>query len=185
MHGGKECKIPAALALPLNPGFGESAENVVFTLDSLKAVLQALEMLVDTTPDASSKVLKARQTSAADLPYHESLKGGSHTPDIPSRLDCLLCGRCSIPVLEMRPHVSAHVLKAQVRLPFSFGRRSGVTKAFVCISLFFDFGKLGQTRPCSELSFSGPLSVHHIYWLRALFFCRRWTLMQVTAPRRF
>lgn len=52
-HGSKEAKFAATIALPFNPGFNKTMDKVMFTLDSLRAVLSTLEMIMDKPPTPS------------------------------------------------------------------------------------------------------------------------------------
>lgn len=63
---------------------------------------------------ASSSALKLTGPAAAELPYHPSLQSGTQTLQDPDRLQCRLCGAEDIPIREMRAHISAHILEAQV-----------------------------------------------------------------------
>lgn len=116
-HGSKEVKVPATLAIPLNPAMNENLDKVVFSLESLTAVLATLEMLIEKSPDANSKIVKSSTTSVDGLPYHPSLEAGTRTPQPRGSLKCRICRKGGINILDMRHHVGAHVLHAQVGCP--------------------------------------------------------------------
>lgn len=116
-HGSKEVNVPATMVLPLNPAMSQNLDEAVFSLDSLTAVLATLEMTFKKTPDATSNVVKSSATYVDGLPYHPALEVGTPVRRLPDNLKCRICGKDGIGVLDLRHHVGAHVLEAQVCWP--------------------------------------------------------------------
>jgi len=116
--GSKQEKIPATAAVALDPPLHLDLDKLSFGLEKLTGVMTVLEANMGKTHGASSSALRLSGPAAVDLPYHPSLQSGTQTLQDPDRLDCRLCGGRDagkeVPIQEMRAHIAAHILQAQV-----------------------------------------------------------------------
>ena len=120
--GTREDKIPATLAIPVNPCFDDRLENVCFSLGDLQTLAGNLEFQLERMNEVVPHMVDYSANGIRELPYHSSvvitqLAGEAVEVD---RVNCRVCDRKGVPIEDMRAHIGAHILDSEVTEPLYY-----------------------------------------------------------------